>query len=67
MVLSTLAFSALSRRLGGPSEDVWRVHYEALERQAAGEDVVLMSVGDPDFATPEDIIETLVRQIRERE
>ena len=48
----------------GPDDGVWRIHYEAIARQAAGEDVVLMSVGDPDFATPEDIIETLVAQIR---
>ncbi len=47
-----------------PDDGVWRIHYEAIARQEAGEDVILMSVGDPDFATPEDIIEKLVTQIR---
>ncbi len=48
----------------GPDDGVWRIHYEAIARQEAGEDVILMSVGDPDFATPDDIIEKLVAQIR---
>ncbi len=64
MVLSALHYSQLSQRMEGPDDGVWRIHSDALARQNAGEDVVLMSVGDPDFATPEDIIETLVAQIR---
>lgn len=64
MVLSQLPYSQLSNRLEGPDDGVWQIHYEAIARQNAGEDIVLMSVGDPDFATPEDIIETLVAQIR---
>jgi arginine:pyruvate transaminase len=62
--MPSLPFSALTSRLEGPDDGVWRVHYEAVARAEAGEDIVLMSVGDPDFATPEDIIETLVTQIR---
>ena len=54
----------MARRLQAPEQDVWRIHYEAAQRLDAGEDVVMMSVGDPDFTTPEDIIETLVAQIR---
>lgn len=55
----------MCKRLLGPSDDVWQVHYDALARRARGEDVVLMSVGDPDFDTPEEIIETLVSRIRQ--
>ncbi len=64
MVLKRLPFSDMCKRLQGPSDDVWQIHYDALARQSRGEDVVLMSVGDPDFDTPDDIIETLVAQIR---
>jgi arginine:pyruvate transaminase len=54
----------MTYRLNAPEDDVWRVHYDAVAKFNAGEDVLLMSVGDPDFATPEDIIETLVARIR---
>ncbi|MEP5568330.1 MAG: pyridoxal phosphate-dependent aminotransferase [Halioglobus sp.] len=44
-------YSAMSTRLEGDDSPVWAVHDEALERQAQGEDVYLLSVGDPDLAT----------------
>lgn len=44
-------FSAMSTRLEGDDSPVWAVHDEALARQAEGEDVYLLSVGDPDLAT----------------
>lgn len=59
-----LPYSRMVERLLQPDQDVWSIHYAAAARAEAGEDVLLMSVGDPDFQTPEDIIETLVRQIR---
>ncbi|XOV84459.1 MAG: pyridoxal phosphate-dependent aminotransferase [bacterium] len=65
MVLKPLPLSDMCRRLLGPSDDVWQIHYDALARARRGEDVVLMSVGDPDFDTPEEIIETLVSRIRQ--
>jgi arginine:pyruvate transaminase len=62
--LNSLPLSDMCKRLLGPSDDVWQIHYDALARAARGEDIVLMSVGDPDFDTPEEIIETLVSRIR---
>ena len=47
-----LSWSTLNRRISQPGSDVWRVHYDAVARLAAGEDVILLSVGDPDFDTP---------------
>lgn len=44
-------YSAMSRRLDGDDSAVWAVHDRALERKASGEDVYLLSVGDPDLAT----------------
>lgn len=44
-------FSAMSERLVTGDSAVWAVHDKALERKAAGEDVYLLSVGDPDLAT----------------
>ena len=47
----TPVFSAMSQRLEVDDSAVWAVHNRALERRAAGEDVYLLSVGDPDLAT----------------
>mgnify|MGYP001595030456 CR=1 FL=1 len=45
------SFSAMSARLDGDDSPVWAVHDQALTRQAEGDDVYLLSVGDPDLAT----------------
>jgi aspartate/methionine/tyrosine aminotransferase len=47
----------LSRRV---DTDVWEVHERALEMQRNGEDVILLSVGDPDFRTPEPIVDNAI-------
>ena len=44
-------YSKLSHRLEADDSPVWAVHEEALERQASGESIYLLSVGDPDLAT----------------
>ena len=54
----------MSGRLARPGRDVWKVHYEALARQARGEDVIVLSVGDPDFDTPRQITDHVVAQLR---
>lgn len=43
--------------MGGAEADAWIVHFKAARRLAAGEDVILLSVGDPDMRTPEPIVE----------
>ncbi len=43
--------SQLSQRLIEESSGVWAVHDQACEQFANGEDVYLLSVGDPDLAT----------------
>lgn len=59
----TLASSRVSQRLAAPGSDVWRVHYAALDKAQRGEDVILMSVGDPDFDTPPDISKEVITRI----
>jgi arginine:pyruvate transaminase len=43
--------------LGGAEAAAWDIHAEALERRARGQDVILLSIGDPDFPTPAPIVE----------
>ena len=38
--------------LAGPATDAWDIHVDAVARAERGEDVILLSVGDPDFDTP---------------
>lgn len=52
---TSLPISALAKRLDGDASEVWAVHDRALDMKAAGEDVILLCVGDPDFPTPEPI------------
>lgn len=59
----SLFYSDMTRRLSRPGSDVWEVHDEAVARQRAGDDIILLSVGDPDFHTPEYISRYTVEQI----
>ncbi len=59
-----MKFSALVERIAGEGADAWRTHYEARQAQERGEDVILLSVGDPDFATPSPICERAIAALR---
>jgi len=60
-----MKFSSLTERVKGGAADVWDSHYAAAKARHEGKDVIVLSVGDPDFATPEPIIEVAVRSLRE--
>jgi arginine:pyruvate transaminase len=57
-------YSSLVDRVKGDAADVWDSHYSAQADQNRGEDVIVLSVGDPDFATPEAITEAAVVALR---
>ena len=57
-------FSDLSTRLNRDSGDAWQVHEQALAMKQSGENVVLLSIGDPDFRTPEPIVDNAVSHMR---
>lgn len=57
-----------SARVSGivPSgKDGWEVHFAAMTRKEAGEDIIMLSVGDHDFDTPAETVEACVRAVRE--
>jgi aspartate/methionine/tyrosine aminotransferase len=60
-----MKFSSLTERVKGGAADVWDAHYAAVEARRQGGDVIVLSVGDPDFSTPEPIIEAAVRSLRQ--
>ena len=60
----TPVYSKLTTRLREQDNGGWEVHDRALQMQRAGEDVILLCVGDPDFRTPEPIIDNAVSYLR---
>lgn len=47
-----MRYSSLTHRIAGEGSDAWLVHDLAVTRRAAGDDIILLSIGDPDFDTP---------------
>ncbi|KRW58766.1 pyridoxal phosphate-dependent aminotransferase [Pseudomonas sp. TTU2014-080ASC] len=56
-----MQYSSLVERIAGESVSAWDIHYAACAAQARGEDVIVLSIGDPDFATDADICEAAIR------
>ncbi len=48
-----LRYSDLTNRLNVQTSDVWGVHTEAHLRAAACEDIIMLSLGQPDLLTPQ--------------
>ena len=60
-----MRFSSLIDRVKGEAADAWDLHYMARQAKDRNEDVILLSVGDPDFSTPEPIVEKALLAMRE--
>ena len=52
-----MKFSRLTDRIGGEGARAWAVHSEAMRRRRTGEEIIVLSVGEPDFDTPRPIVE----------
>ncbi|MCK9797711.1 aminotransferase class I/II-fold pyridoxal phosphate-dependent enzyme [Pseudomonas sp. MAFF 302030] len=46
-----MRYSPFVQRISGESVSAWDIHYAAIDARGRGEDVIVLSVGDPDFAT----------------
>ncbi len=51
--------------MAGEGAAAWDLHVEALTQKRAGRDVIILSIGDPDFDTPPAITEEAVRLLRD--
>jgi len=61
-----MRFSPLVERVAGRGSAAWSIHTEARRRQEAGEDVIFLTVGDPDQEPPETVIHATVAALRDR-
>jgi arginine:pyruvate transaminase len=59
-----MRFSPRVDRLAGHGADAWSVHVEARRRQQAGEDIIFLTVGDPDQEPPATAIEATIAALR---
>jgi arginine:pyruvate transaminase len=59
-----MKYSNRVERLQGKRTSAWEIHRVAQQAAANGEDVIVLSVGDPDFATPAPIVERAVEALR---
>jgi arginine:pyruvate transaminase len=59
-----MRFSALTQRITGDGAAAWDIHDRALAMRERGMDVLLLSVGDPDFDTPPVIVDAAVASLR---
>ena len=60
-----MKFSSLVERVGGRGADAWEVHYQGLARLEAGEDIIVLSVGqEEDHCTPTPIVDAAVDSLR---
>ncbi len=60
-----MKYASLTERIAGDSVDAWDVHYRGMARLEAGEDIILLSVGqESDETTPEPIVEAAVNSLR---
>ena len=59
-----MKLSSLVTRIGGSRVDAWQIHAQANAAAARGEDVIVLSVGDPEFAAPQAVTERAAAALR---
>jgi len=59
-----MKFSNLVERIAGDGADAWEIHYAARAAQERGDDVIILSVGDPDLDTPRPVLERAIEALR---
>jgi octopine/nopaline transport system ATP-binding protein len=57
-------YSPLVDRISGEGAAAWLTHYAAVAARERGEDVIILSVGDPDLDTPAPVLERAIRALR---
>jgi arginine:pyruvate transaminase len=56
--------SPLAQRLARDNTNAWRVHGLATRRRARGDDIIMLTIGDPDFETPPVVVAAAVASMR---
>jgi aspartate/methionine/tyrosine aminotransferase len=59
-----MKFSTLVEHIAGEGADAWMIHYAARAAKERGEDVIVLSIGDPDLETPSAALECAIARLR---
>ena len=59
-----MKFSPLVKRISGEGADAWLTHYDACAARDRGEDVIILSVGDPDLDTPPAVVAKAIERLQ---
>ena len=60
-----MRFSPLVDRISSTGAGAWGVHMEAARRRDAGEDIIFLTIGDPDQAAPGPVVEATIASLRQ--
>lgn len=60
-----MRFSSFVERIAGEGSEAWEIHKAAGQEKSRGEDILMLSIGDPDFSTPAPICDAAVSAIRD--
>ncbi|MGH6875678.1 MAG: pyridoxal phosphate-dependent aminotransferase, partial [Aestuariivirgaceae bacterium] len=56
-------YASISERLKGLGSDKWFIHIEGAKRRALGQDVIMLTIGEPDFPPPPAILDVAAHQM----
>jgi arginine:pyruvate transaminase len=59
-----MRYAPVTDRLAGLGAEKWHVHFRAREKALRGDDVLFLSIGEPEREAPAAIVEEAVRQLR---
>ena len=62
--IKPMKFSPLVDRVKGESVAAWTIHAEAREAKLRGEDVIVLSIGDPELETPVPVLDRAIEALR---
>lgn len=60
-----MRYTAIVDRLANEGARAWDIHARALTYRACGRDVIVLSIGDPDFDTPRTIADAIIERVRD--
>lgn len=59
-----MRYARITERLSSQGSHKWAVHMRAREMKAAGEEIIELTIGEPDIPTPADMIDEAARSMR---
>ena len=59
-----MRYAAITNRLSGLGSEKWAIHIEGKRRAALGQDLIFLSIGEPDANPPAAVLDVAERQLR---